>query len=244
MLGQLFCKDCAPAQVHHGPLRLSIYLGVIVKPIFRPIDLLFQALLPARMTSLFDRLAPLALKTLAVFRGIRASTEPSDFDSDRTKCLWEEAKHRGISLTEYRLTKDVKDLFIARFEGKTRCFEGLPRPLGPEAKSLYWMDNKPAMRKHFAEAGIPLAGGIVCFSESQAREAFQKLSKPLITKPHTGSRSRHTTVHLETEEEFLKAFRKAKELTPWVLVEEELSGMVFRGTLFGGKLTAVMAQGP
>jgi D-alanine-D-alanine ligase-like ATP-grasp enzyme len=129
-------------------------------------------------------------------------------------------------------------------DGKTICFDGLPRPAGPEALSLYWMDNKPAMRKRFMEAGIPVAKGGSAFSEKQALEIFHSLRKPVIVKPHSGSRSRHTTIHIEKEEEFARAFWLAKMLSPFALIEEELSGMVHRGTLIGGKLVGVIRREP
>jgi len=146
-------------------------------------------------------------------------------------------------MTEFRLGP-VKDLFIARHNGETRCFDGLPRPVGPEAESLYWMDNKPMMRKRFAEAGIPIAKGDSCFSEKRGLEIFNSLRKPVITKPYSGSRSRHTTIHIDTVEKFLRAFRNAKVLSPSVLIEEELTGFVFRGTLIGGKLVGVCRREP
>ena len=42
----------------------------------------------------------------------------------------------------------------------------------------------------------------------------------------------------------MTAFRKAKQLSPWVVVEEELSGMVYRATLIGGELFGVIRREP
>ena len=138
----------------------------------------------------------------------------------------------------------IKDLFIATFDNRTICFDGLPRPIGPEAESLYWMDNKPMMRKHFGQAGVPIANGAAAFSEKSALSIFRSLKKPVIVKPYSGSRSRHTTIHLENENDFIQAFRSAKVLSPLALIEEELVGFVHRGTLLGGKLIAVMRRDP
>lgn len=237
------CPDCEPAQVNHFVMRASSYLGLVMKPLLRPFDYLMRVALPPRSFSWFDMVAPRVLRTLAFLRIGRLDPQISKDDSDRTRCLSEEASRRGIKIVMFRLGP-IRDLFIATHAGKTICFDGLPRPVGPEAESLYWMDNKPMMRKHFSKAGIPVANGAPAFGERRALEVFHSLKKPVIVKPYSGSRSRHTTIHIETEQEFLKAFRSAKVLSPLALIEEELVGMVHRGTLINGKLVAVIRREP
>ncbi len=243
LLGQKPCPDCAPAQVNHAVYRAAAYLSLILKPLLKPFDYLTRVLLPPRRFSWFDIAAPRMLCALAFFRIGRLEEKVGGNDSDRTRCLFEEAKRRGIELKMFRLGP-VKDLFIAKHSGATRCFDGLPRPVGPEAPSLYWMDNKALMRKRFAPEGIPVARGGTAFTKKRALTLFRALAKPVIVKPYSGSRSRHTTIHLETEGEFLAAFRKAKQLSPLALIEEELEGFVHRGTLIGGKLAAVIRREP
>lgn len=243
LLGQKPCKECEPAQVNHFVMRASAYMGLFIKPALKPLDYLTRIILPPRSFSWFDIVGPRVLKTLVFLHIGRFTKAPSKDDSDRTRCFWEEAKRRGIDMVMYRCGP-IKDLFIAKYGNRTICFDGLPRPIGPEAPSLYWMDNKPLMRKHFGKAGIPIAGGAHAYSERHAKVIFHSLTKPVIVKPYSGSRSRHTTIHLENEEEFLKAFRSAKVLSPLALIEEELEGFVHRGALIGGKLVAVMRREP
>lgn len=243
LFGQKLCRDCEPAQVNHFVIRNTSYLGLAFKPLLRPLDYILRVFIPPVSFSWFDKAGPLVLRVLAFLQIGRLQKDISPEDSDRTRALWEEAKKRGIEMVEYRLGP-IKDLFIARWKNNTRCFDGLPRPIGPEAESLFWMDNKPKMRKHFIEKNIPVARGDSCFSEKRGVQIFNSLQKPVIAKPYTGSRSRHTTIHIETEKEFLQAFRKAKILSPLALIEEELIGFVYRGTLIGGKLIAVMRREP
>jgi len=243
LLGQKPCKDCEPAQVNHILLKTSSYLSLALKPVLKPLDHLFARVIPNRSFAWFDIAGPLVLRLFAWMRIGKLDTEIREHDSDRTKALWGEAKRRGIAMRQFRLGV-VKDLFIAVHQGTTRCFDGLPRPIGPDALSLYWMDNKPVMREHFGAANIPIARGGSVFSEKAGLALFRALRKPVITKPHTGSRSRHTTIHIDTEEGFLRGFRNAKVLSPKVLIEEELEGFVFRGTLIGGKLQAVLRREP
>ena len=42
----------------------------------------------------------------------------------------------------------------------------------------------------------------------------------------------------------LIGFKKAKKLSPLVVIEEELNGYLFRGTLIGGKLVGVVRRDP
>lgn len=243
LLGQKPCPDCEPAQVNHVIIKTSSYLSLVLKPLLRPLDFLFTRMLPNRSFAWFDIAGPLVIRAFAFLRIGKLEREIGEDDSDRTKALWTEATRRGIDMREYRFGA-IKDLFIAKYGKHMRCFDGLPRPVGPDADSLYWMDNKPLMRERFAAAGIPIARGGSVWSEADGCRLFCELRKPVITKPHTGSRSRHTTIHIDTEEEFRRAFRNAKVLSPKVLIEEELEGFVFRGTLIGGKLQAVLRREP
>lgn len=145
---------------------------------------------------------------------------------------------------EFRLFGIGHDIFVSEYKGDKRFFDVLPRPKDYDPKGLEWMDNKGEMKKHFSKAGIKVASGAVVHSKKKALKIFNSLSKPVITKPNLGSRSRHTTTHISDEKEFMKAFLKARQLSPWVMIEEELSGYVFRGTLIGGKLIAVLRREP
>jgi cyanophycin synthetase len=49
-------------------------------------------------------------------------------------------------------------------------------------------------------------------------------------------------IHLNTPKDLMMGFRKAKKLSPLVIVEEELNGFLFRGTLVGEKLVAVVKR--
>jgi D-alanine-D-alanine ligase-like ATP-grasp enzyme len=158
--------------------------------------------------------------------------------------LWSEAIKRGIDMYEFRLFNIGHDIFVSRYKGKMRFFDVLPRPKDYNPQGLEWMDNKNEMKKHFRKEGIKVADGDIASSLSEGLKIFRRLQKPVITKPNLGSRSRHTTTHISTEAEFTKAFKCAEMLSPWVMIEEELSGFVFRGTLIDKKLVAVLRREP
>jgi len=56
-----------------------------------------------------------------------------------------------------------------------------------------------------------------------------------------GSRGRHTTTYIYTEQELYKAVRIAKQLCQYVIVEEHLLGSVYRATVVGGKVVGILA---
>ncbi len=231
------CVDCGGAPVNHFVTYLTILLGYVVEPWTNWMGKLFPE-------SSFDWLGKYLTKTLVFLKLGKISYEPKEDDSGRTKVLWQEAINRGINMYEFRLFGVGHDIFVSEYKGQKKFFDVLPRPKIYNPKGLEWMDNKGEMKKHFEKAGIKVARGGVVHLVKNALKLFHTLDKPVITKPNLGSRSRHTTTHLSDEIEFIKAFKLARQLSPWVMVEEELSGYVFRGTLIGGKLIAVLRREP
>jgi cyanophycin synthetase len=231
------CIDCGGAPVNHFLTYTSILLGVLIEPWTNWLGKLIPE-------SSFDSLGPFITKTLTFLRLGKITYEPKDDDSGRTRVLWEEAIRRGIKMYEFRLFGVGHDIFVSEYNGEKRFFDVLPRTKDYDPKGLEWMDNKGKMKEHFEKAGIKVARGGVTHSVKKALKIFRSLDKPVITKPNLGSRSRHTTTHISDEKEFLIAFKKARQLSPWVMIEEELSGYVFRGTLIGGKLIAVLRREP
>lgn len=231
------CVDCGGAPVNHHVTYISILLGFIIEPWTNWMGKLIPE-------SSFDWLGPALTKTLTFFRLGKITYEPKDDDSGRTRVIWEEAIKRGIKMYEFRLFGVGHDIFVSEYNGEKRFFDVLPRPKKYNPKGLEWMDNKGEMKKHFEKAGIKVARGGVTHYKRKAFKIFHSLDKPVITKPNLGSRSRHTTTHISDDKEFLISFKKARQLSPWVMIEEELSGYVFRGTLIGGKLIAVLRREP
>jgi len=232
-----YCVDCGGAQVSHPIIYISILLGALVEPWTNWMGKIIPE-------SSFDGIGPFLTKTLTFLKLGKITYKPSDDDSGRTRVLWEEAIKRGIEMYEFRLFGIGHDIFVSKYKGDTRFFDVLPRPKDYDPRGLEWMDNKGKMKEHFEKAGIKVARGGVTHSIKHALKIFHSLNKPVITKPNLGSRSRHTTTHLNNDSDFLKAFKIARQLSPWVMIEEELSGYVFRGTLIGGKLIAVLRREP
>ncbi|MDO8591070.1 MAG: hypothetical protein Q7R65_03790, partial [bacterium] len=238
-----FCPDCGPAPVNHFVAKTTLILGFAIRVISRPLAKVEDAI----TDFLFPRLEPLVpyfFQTLAFFRLVRITSELEDDNIMRTKCMWEAARKRGITLRQFRILNRPTIIFSAEFQGEKITFEGLPRPKSNSGAALEWMDNKGIMKKKFQAGGVPVAKGGIAMTDRGALKLFHGLNHPVIAKPNMGSRSRHTTTHITTEQELIKAFRKARELSPWVIIEEELSGFVYRITLIGGKLSGALRREP
>ncbi len=217
-------------------------LDVVISRIMWPINAVSQRL-SAPYGFLMDVTVPKFSSVLARVGLASLVHAPDQHSSETAQCLWEEARRRGISMHEVRFLGLPRRMFVASYQGKTCVFEGLPRP-NRRQPSLDWIDDKAELKSRFLKAGFPVARGDVCRTEQQALVLLRSLQAPVITKPHTGSGGRHTTVHIATGEELRKGFFNAKQLSPWVIVEEELQGPVFRATLVGGKLVAVLRRDP
>lgn len=238
------CKDCEPAQEIHLVAYLSVVFGMIDQPLFDLMKLIFKN----TAEKISSKISVPFFKTM-VFLGLgRWSEKPDEKDTWRTKCFWDEAMRRGIKMREFHLGP-IRDGFMAEFKNpcpggknKTLTFDGLPRPGLEESPALKWMDNKGTMKIKFLKEGLPVAKGGVAFTKRGALKIFNSIEKPVITKPNLGSRSRHTMIHLNTPEDLMIGFKKAKKLSPLVVIEEELRGYLFRGTLIDGKLAGVVRR--
>ena len=231
------CKDCEPAQEIHWLAYSSVMLSYLNRPFFGLMDMLFKNTAEA-----ISRKTTLPFFKLMTFLHAGYFTDAyDDKDTWRTKCFWDEANKRGIKMKEFHLGP-IRDIFMAEYKGKVITFDGLPRPGSTESKSMAWMDDKGIMKKKFQKVGLPVARGGVAWNQWGALKIYNSLDKPVITKPNLGSRSRHTLIHIDTPEKLIYGFKKANKLSPFVVVEEELRGFLFRGTLVGGKLIGVVKR--
>src|SRR6185369_8980099 len=120
--------------------------------------------------------------------------------------LWQEAKARGIPMWEWRLFDLPRNMFIATLpSGRKISFEGIPL-IRNGLDRVWWMDDKGVLKKKFRKLGLPVARGGAHFTEGGAVREFAKLGTTVIVKPHSGSGSRHTTLHIKDADELRRAF--------------------------------------
>ncbi len=234
------CEECGNDPVHHKSTYATVAIDGILNR-FIPEGGLRHSIV-RRMRHIENIFLP-RLYAFAQSQGFGEFLEEPDAETLLlAKVLWEEAQGRGVTMREFRLFGLPRNLFVADLpDGRRISFEGFPFPAHAGGNPL-WLNNKAALKKKFIRLGFPVARGGEAFTKRGALQLFRRLEPPVIIKPHVGSASRHTTLHVKDEDELLRAFAVAKQVSPHVVIEEELSGPVFRATLVGGRLIATLRR--
>ena len=234
------CEHCGGDPVRHDVEYMS-----------HSLDLLLQPVMAAWMRAVESmmRLVPtgqggwsVGVYEWLVRRGWgQLLDEPDDKTQLLHQMLWQEANTRGIRMREFRPFGMSKGSFVAVLpDGRVLDFEGLPLP--DNSRTVWWIDTKSTLRKKLAKMGVPVAMGGAALTKAGAHKIFNRIPHPVITKPVIGSASRHTTMHITNVQELDRAFDIARQLAPMVIIEQELSGAVYRPTLVDGKLIATLRR--
>ncbi len=240
------CPDCGPNFTNHRAQRSLARLDVTLTSLTQLSTFIWRGLGSALEVLRVEQGIPYLFKGLARLGVGKIITTHHEEPDSRSKVFWAEAEKRGIAMYKFALFKSAaaKGIFVAEHNGRKIIFDILPRIGSVTSPSVAWMDDKGIMRTKFAPENIPIARGGFAETEQEATALFEKIGGTVIVKPRSGSRSRHTTIHIATREQLVKAFWIAKELSPWVVVEEELKGYVHRVTLVKGKVVGVMRREP
>jgi len=238
-----YCEECGGAQIAHAPERYSLMIEGAIAALFggdrsrkleRAADRLGSLLFPpARTYALLCALQTLHLGRFKPYES-RGNT--------RALALIEGAGPAGVHLSTFHLFGvTLTHMAERQIEGSIRrnFFRLIPRPEGARSLAFYYMDDKARLKRHLLESDIPCAKGAAVRTAKQAQALFVEIGRPVITKPHCGSRGRHTTIDIRTSEALERGFNIAAQLSPKVIVEAYLKGVVHRVTLVGGKVAAV-----
>ncbi len=172
------------------------------------------------------------------------NTDSTKAHTERSEVIWDEAKKRGIEMQQFTIFGKPIEQYRAKLRGHWHYFESLPIPPELNVVSYSWMDDKWMLKKFLRKNNIPVAFGRSVASEKNALAAFKEGKPPFIAKPRLGSRGRHTITHIHTEEDLVHAFRIAKKLCRYVIIEEQLFGSVYRGTYIGGEIVGILRGDP
>ena len=235
------CEDCGSSPVPHGLQYMTVGIETVLSPFISLSQVASNAFLPL-FDIFWDATLPSAFKLLARIGVGKIHKEATERDFQWViPLLWSEANRRGIKMWQFLPFGQIKQIFVAEFEGKQIVFERMPVPQGA-GRGIWWIDDKAVLKKHLLKAGLPVARGKAVWTKRSALKLFDSLQKPVIIKPSKGSGTRHTTLHITDKVELLRAFAVAKVVSPFVVIEEELSGAVYRPTLVGGKLVATIQR--
>ncbi len=119
-------------------------------------------------------------------------------------------------------------------------FNSIPIPPWKNQLGNSWIDDKSTFKRMFQKHNLPIARGAFVRSYKEAERLFSEINGRVITKPREGSRARHTTVAISTVHELEEGFFRAKQLCPFVMVEEFIEGTLYRATCVDKKLIGVV----
>lgn len=241
ILDMPICPNCGNNPIPHLLSWFNESVTVAMTPINQ---LVFGNIAGKRFfgysSKLFTPLGALFLKSgLATYR-----SEPSEQTSSRAKVLWEEAKQRGINMESFSFLGRENDSYRARVNGKTIYFTSLPRPEYMPKTAEWWIDDKAAVKERLLKHGLPAVPGGSFSRYRPLKKRFATLRKPVVIKPRLGSRGRHTTTFVYTEDQLKQAFKVAKQLCHWVIMEEQMFGNEYRATMVDGKLSGILRGNP
>ncbi|MFM2340085.1 MAG: Cyanophycin synthetase [Candidatus Parcubacteria bacterium] len=166
------------------------------------------------------------------------------FAVERGGVIAAEAYRRGYTMEVLKVGKRRHDTYRLRMLGHEMIFAGVPRLDRVQKVACGWIDDKWLLKQRLMQHTIPVSNGQVVYSWYGAKKVFEGLQKPVIVKPRFGSRGRHTTTHINTEADLRTAYRRARQLSWPVIVEEHLVGSVYRATCISGKVVGILAGDP
>lgn len=236
------CAECGGDAIPHRFTYINLLIDEIMRPLVAPGPVLRWC--GHALNGIEQFIGPAIMRFFVAIGLAKKVTEPDDQTMLLALMTWQEAKARGIDMWEWRLFNLPRNIFVARYpNGKYLSFEGLPEPKGGNRR-VWWMDNKAILKKRFTKLGLPVARGGSAGRKKRALELYRSLTPPVIVKPYAGSASRHTTLHIDSETELLRAFSVATEVAPFAVIEEELMGPVYRATVVDGRLSATLRRDP
>lgn len=238
------CSACGNSVVNHRLVFASNFIDEAVGKFGNT----FLSFLPKLPTEKFQGTADfLEKRSFDLFRLIGALRHSADIEkarSGRSKLIWEEAQRRGIEMEQSVFLGKYLEHYRVKMNGEVFYFQSLPVPPWLPQGGYDWTDDKFILAKKLDAVGIPTPATRKVSSISEACSAFEKLSKPLIIKPKSGSRGRHTTTNIKNVEELERAFSIARQITPAMVAQEHLFGSIYRATVVDNVLVGFFRSDP
>ncbi len=229
------CADCGNAPVNHIEHYISNTLAVWSAEALSQ-QRGMHSVLTRMGGTIFDAVEQVFLRTMAAMPFAHFSRDVEKAATYRSQVVWEEAIQRGIEMEHLFIFGRGTEIYRARLGDTWFFFQSLPIPLDRRGVSAGWLDDKHALKRFLASTGIaaPKSASVTRLDDAVA--AMREFGTSVVVKPRSGSRGRHTTVCIKTEEELTNGFRVAKQLCRYVSVEQYLEGPVCRATLVRGQL--------
>ncbi len=236
----LSCPACGNNPTNHALSWFNQTLGVYMLPFDRKV---VGGTLGRHAGNIIRFFAPYYIYFFSLLGLVKLSSDKTKATTLRSQVIWNEAEKRKIWMKQIIFLGKPIDIYITKIGKEKRVFESIPMKKNTSGSDI-WMDDKFELKKKLQKEAIPVPQGKSVSALREAELLFGKLKKPIIVKPRLGSRGRHTTTHIYTKEELRVAYTSAKKLCHFVIVEEQLLGSVYRGTLVNKKLVGVLRGDP
>lgn len=239
------CTACGNSPVQHTTTYIFQTLNVLTGSLWR---VLARNSSVARLCKYGRYLGMYGNKVhyfLARMLGIvRFGTDVQRANSYRSQVVWEEAILRNLCMQQVYIFGKPIDVYRVKTKRGWFYFESLPIPPSLPHENYGWFDDKYLLNEALAVGGVPVPRHTQATNVDAVIDWFNNLQMTVITKPRIGSRGRHTTTALATENDVIEGFQIAQELCRFVVLEEHLFGPVCRATIVGGRMCGFLAGYP
>jgi cyanophycin synthetase len=104
--------------------------------------------------------------------------------------------------------------------------------------------DKDRTKKILTDANIPVAQGEMICSVEKLKEVIELINYPIVVKPLDGNHGKGATIKVESWEEAIKAFERAKVYSEKIIVEKYIQGKDFRVLVVNNKFVAASLRTP
>lgn len=236
------CSACGTSPVNHSVMYVA---SIIETLIIEPLEILLSHGIDLKQSGwIINNFTKFHFGVLKLFGMVKYSSDIEKACSGRSKLIWEEAERRGIPMQQVIIWGRPLEHYKAKINGKWVHFESLPIPAHLEQSAYAWLDDKFILKNKLRKANIAVPRSKRAFTIAGAKRAFNSIEKPVIVKPVSGSRGRHTTTNIKTLSELVSACKLCRQISPFFVVEEHLVGSVYRATVVGNKLVGFYRADP
>ncbi|MDO8425708.1 MAG: hypothetical protein Q7T01_04340 [bacterium] len=226
------CAHCLPTvRRGHGAGHVQYWIEWFLRP-FLWFGFWGGAMLPVDVRVRFR------MAVCACLRALRVLTLDDDVTGsaifERSRMFLREAQERGLRVWSVRLFgRRLANEFAFRYRGRTYHFEGTP--LHVWAAPRVDVDDKAAVKRVLAAAGIPVSSGRAFRTRRAAQRYGEQFGYPLVVKPINGSLGHHVTTGITDRGALEEAIAIAYRYCPMVLVERHIPGSLYRVTVLDGQ---------
>ena len=235
------CSACGTAPVNH---KLFYFESVVDEFLDKVSKIFFGWIKIPAEDPTTDIFMHGFMNTFRFFGLVKYSTDTTKVVSGRSELIWQEAIRRGIHMEQIIMFGKPLEQYRAKINNRWVYFQSIPIPPWLPQSGYSWIDDKFLLTEKLNEKGIRAPRAKKTSTLKQSEKAFKELQKPVIIKPRSGSRGRHTTTNIQTIEELHLAHKIGKEIAHTLVVEEHLFGSVYRATVIDGRLVGFFRTSP